>query len=94
MAYSNGSVTVTSTATLICTTPASLGNVLLANGSGAVVYLGGPGVTSSGANMGVPVAASTTVTVPISGAGDALYGIVASTSTTVTYLVPGATAVG
>jgi hypothetical protein len=83
--YSSGQVSVTSTVggTLIASSGTS-SSILVSNGSGAQVFLGGAGVTVA---TGLPVAASTTVTVPAAGGQNAaLYGIVASTSSTVSFL--------
>ena len=84
--YQSGQVSVTTTATLICTIEGNESGVLISNGSGATVYLGGSAVTTS---TGLPLAASTTITVPTyGGAKVSLYGIVASTGTTVSFLHP------
>lgn len=87
--YQNGSVDVTSTATLICSTAES-GGVLIRNIGSASVYLGGSSVTSSGPTIGLEVAASSTQWVPsIGGVAHGLYAV-SATSSTVVYLYPGA----
>lgn len=84
----NSGVSVTTSATSIVTIPANGAPVLLVNGSGATVYIGGSGVTTS---TGYALAASSAVLVTygppspqIGGASLALYGIVSSTGSTVT----------
>lgn len=82
-------VSVTTTATSIATIPANGASVLLVNGSGATVYLGSSSsVTTS---TGYALAASSAVRVTygppspqIGGASCTVYGIVASTGSTVT----------
>lgn len=87
--YNNGSVSVTSSRVLICTPNAGHTSMLLSNGAGATVYLGGPNVASSGANMGAALLANATVNIPVSPSSDCpLYGIVASTASTVNWLYP------
>lgn len=60
-------------------------DVIISNGSGAVVFLGPLGVT---AGNGCPLAASTTVKLQLH-LDEAVYGIVASTGTTVSFLATG-----
>ena len=60
-------------------------DVYLSNGSGATVFLGPSGVTTS---TGVPLAASTTLKMQLH-LDEAIYGIVASTGSTVSYLATG-----
>jgi hypothetical protein len=82
--YASGSVTVATTATKICTVPAENDGVII-NATAAVV-IGGPGVT---ATAGFPMTAGQTLTIPsAAGVVHDLYGIVATTSTTVAYLFP------
>ncbi len=91
MAYSAGVVTVASTATAIVPVGIGAGGVQVTNTGSNTVYLGGSGVTSSGATQGYPLAASAALTVPISHNQDeTLYGITASATSTVVYLLPGA----
>jgi hypothetical protein len=54
-------------------------SVLISNGSGAAIYLGGAGVTSSNGSV---LAASTAVTLWLF-PGDAVYAITASSTSTV-----------
>lgn len=90
--YTSATVSCTSTAggTSICTIPADGAPVMLTNAATATVYLGNSGVTTS---TGYPLAASASVLVTYGmfgpdngGVSCALYGIVASTASTVTYL--------
>ena len=86
--YIAGTVSVGSTATLLCSPAASSGGVLVQNGSTAI-FLGGPGVTSSGASQGLSVAANATVTVPTVGyAVHDLWAVTASGSSSVSFLFP------
>lgn len=59
--------------------------VLIGNGTGATVYLGTSGVTTT---TGLPLATSTTVGFWLA-PDEVVYGIVASTGTTVSYLESG-----
>ncbi len=59
--------------------------VVIANGSGAAVFLGPSGVTTS---TGLSLAASTSLTIWLH-ADEEIRGIVASTGTTVSYLESG-----
>lgn len=88
MAYSSGTVTVAATPTLIAS--AGIGGALLLANTGAVtVFLGGSTVAASS----YPLAASTSLEIPISGTEDEnLYGIVATGTATVVYLSAGTTA--
>lgn len=86
--YLHGTVTVSSTATLVCSPAASSGGVVIQNGATAI-FLGGPGVTSSGATQGVSVAANATLVVPTVGyAPHDLWAITASGSSSVSFLFP------
>lgn len=91
MAFQQGTVSVGTTATVICTvgsTPENDG-VLVQNNGSAAVFLGGPSVTATGATAGLQVAAGDTVRVPTTGADTlVLYGIVASSTAPVSYLFP------
>jgi hypothetical protein len=79
-------VSVGTTATLIGTFEGTQTGVLISNPAGQTVYLGGSGVTTS---TGFPVAASTVLTVPTNGGvGCQLYGVVTSSTATVSYLHP------
>jgi hypothetical protein len=87
--FANGAVSVTSTATLVCTVRGVNDGVLVQNSGATDVYLGGPSVTASGATQGVKLAAGATVTVPTSGPyAHNLYAITASSTSTVAYLFP------
>lgn len=88
--YSSATASITTTATSITTIPATGSPVLITNGSGATVFLGNSNVTTT---TGYSLAASTSVLVTYGmfspdggGVSCALYGIVASTGSTVTYL--------
>ena len=84
--YQSGQVAITTTATLICTIEGNESGVLLSNTSGAPVFLGGPGVTTAN---GFQMPISTTLLVPTyGGAKVSLYGIVASTGSTISFLHP------
>lgn len=99
MATTSGQVAVTSGAggTLIVPAPnANWGegqggyqgmnrDIFISNGSGATVFLGPSGVTIA---TGCPLAASTTLRISMH-VDEALYGIVASTGTTVSFLASG-----
>ncbi len=99
MATTSGQVAVTSGAGGTQIVPAANANqsqalgggniltrdVFLSNGSGAQVFLGPSGVTTS---TGCPLAASTTLRLTIH-IDEAIYGIVASTGTTVSFLASG-----
>lgn len=85
--YGNGAVTVTTTATKVCTIPAENDDVLVY--CSAATIFGGPSVTATGATMGVTVPASTLVHIPSAGGVvHDLYAIVASSTSTVSYLYP------
>lgn len=84
--YISGQVAVTTTPTLICQVEGNETGTMINNGSGAIVYLGGPNVTTT---TGFPLAISSTIMVPTyGGANVKLYGVVASTGTTVSFLHP------
>jgi hypothetical protein len=60
-------------------------SIFLSNGSGATVYLGPHGVTTL---TGYPMAASTTLQIELH-LDEAIYGIVSSTGSTVSFLASG-----
>lgn len=86
--YVSGSVSVGTTATKVCTVPADNDGVLVS--CSAATVFGGPGVTAT-TGLSMP-AASTSVPpqwIPsVGGAVHDLYAVVASGSSTVTYLYP------
>jgi hypothetical protein len=85
--YANGSVSVGTTATKVCTVPAENDDVLVY--CSAATFFGGPSVTSSGATTGVTVPATTLTRIPsVAGTVHDLYAIVASSTSTVTFLYP------
>jgi hypothetical protein len=89
--YSNGSTTVGTTPTKICTVSPSSDGVLIQNNGSAALFLGGPAVTVSGSTVGISVAAGATVNVPTTGGTPHdLYGVVATGTAAVTYLFPNA----
>jgi hypothetical protein len=90
--FTSATVSCTSAAggTSICTIPADGSPVVLTNAATATVYIGNSGVTTT---TGYPVPASGSVLVTYGmfapdsgGVSCALYGIVASTSSVITYL--------
>ena len=82
--YQSGQVTVGTSATLIGAFEGNESGVLIANGA-AIVYLGGPTVTTT---TGLPVQINSTVTAPTyGGAKVSLYAISASSSV-VSFLHP------
>ena len=82
--YANGSVSVGTTATLVCTVPAENDDVMVSC-SVATVF-GGPGVT---ATTGVSVPATTPTRIPsVGGVVHDLYAIVGTGTSTVTFLYP------
>lgn len=81
--YVSGTVTIGTSPTAIAS-PGDCLTMLIANGSGATVFLGGANVTTA---TGLPVGVSTSATIPVVGDAQAtLYGVVASTTSTVSYL--------
>jgi hypothetical protein len=85
--YGNGSVTVTTTATKVCTVPAETDDVLVYCSANTI--FGGPGVTATGATMGVTVPLNTLVHIPsAAGVVHDLYAIVGSSTSTVAFLYP------
>lgn len=90
-AYQHGTVSVTTTATLVCE-PAGVNGVLIQNNTGTAVsvYLGGAGVTASGATAGYVLTQNSAVLIPaVAGAECALYAITASGTASITYLYAG-----
>lgn len=104
MAVTSTQVSVTNAATQLVAAPVPVGDahsysetasanlryVLVTNGSGATVFLGGANVTSSGATGGVQIGVNTTLNnlIPLRPT-EALYAITASSTSTVTVLVTG-----
>jgi len=89
MPYSTGQVSVGTTATSIFTTGPDPENdgVVVYNGGSVVVYLGG--TSSVTTSTGYPLAATTAVTIPTTGAETLqLYGITASSTATVSFIFP------
>lgn len=85
--YANGSVSVTTTATKVCTVPAENDDLLVYCSAAAV--FGGPSVTATGATAGVTVPATTLTRIPsIGGVVHDLYAIVASSTSTVAFMFP------
>jgi hypothetical protein len=84
--YTNGSVSVTSTAAVVLTvTP---GQVVQLQNTGTVpIFLGGSTVTASGANVGYSLANGASLNLPpVAEQPHVLYGITASTASTLVYL--------
>lgn len=83
MPYSSGQASVGTTATKILTTGPNP-SYAVAIYSSATVYVGGSGVTTT---TGLEIPASTVVTLPSTGSEeDSLYGVVSSSTATVSYL--------
>ncbi len=91
-AYQNGSVTVSTTPTLIANVGAENDGVLIQNTGAAAIFVGGPSVATSGANLGISVAAGATLLVPSVGGSAVipLYGIIATGTAAVVFLYPSA----
>lgn len=84
--YQSGQVSVGTTPTLICASTGNQSGVVINNGAGAIVYLGGPNVTIT---TGFPIAVSSTATIPTNGGViNKLYGVTSSGTSTVSYLSP------
>lgn len=82
--YANGSVSVGTTATLVCTVPPENDDVMVS--CSAATVFGGPSVT---ATTGVSVPAGAPVRLPsVGGLPHTLYAVVASGTSTVTFLFP------
>jgi hypothetical protein len=87
MAVGSNQYTVGTAAVLLAQAPHTsasgpVGNVLVANGSGTAVLLGGANVASG---TGYSLATSSSANIPLY-SGDALYGITASSTSTVSVL--------
>jgi hypothetical protein len=90
--YTSATVSCTSTATSICTIPANGAPILLTNAATAPVFIGNSGVTTS-TGYQIPASGSVLVTYGMfapdsGGVSCALYGIVSSTASVITYLQP------
>lgn len=84
--YNHGTTTVGTTATLIASTMAA-GEGGLVIYSSAACFVGGPGVTSSGATQGLPIPATTPVKLPTNGSTQlSLYAITATGTANVSVL--------
>lgn len=85
--YTQGTVTVGTTATKVCTVPTENDDVLVY--CSAATVFGGPSVTATGATAGVTAPATTLTHIPsVGGVVHDLYAIVASSTSTVSYLFP------
>lgn len=87
--YVQGTVTVGTSATLLCSPVSGAHGVIVQNNGTAAIFLGGPNVTASGATQGVQLAVAASITVPTVGeTAHDLYAIVASTPGPVSFLFP------
>lgn len=87
-AYVQGTVSVGTSATRICSSGVS-GGVLVQNNGSVAVFLGGATVTATGATAGISLAAGAVVVVPAQGEVPRdLYGVVASSTANVAFLLP------
>jgi hypothetical protein len=84
--YAQGTVTVGTTATKVCTVPAENDDVLVY--CSAITIFGGPSVTATGATMGITAPIGLTHIPSVGGVVHDLYAIVASSTSTVSYLYP------
>ena len=86
--YVDGETTVGTTATVICTVQSANDGVMVQNSGAVTVYFGGPAVVAGSA---VSLAANSgPITLPtVGGASHELYGITASSTTTVSFLYVG-----
>lgn len=85
--YTNGAVTVGTTATKVCTVPTENDDICVY--CSAATIFGGPAVTATGATAGVTVPATTLTRLPsTAGVVHDLYAIVASSTSTVAYMYP------
>lgn len=85
--YAQGSVSVGTTATKVCTVPAENDDILVY--CSAATVFGGPSVTATGATQGVTVPATTLTHIPsVGGVVHDLYAIVGTSTSTVSYLFP------
>ena len=81
--YVQGTVTITTTPTLICEPDAGTGGVALY--ASAAVVVGGANVTATGATAGPTIPATTLVNFPTSAGPTKLYGVVATGTATISY---------
>jgi hypothetical protein len=87
MPFKSGQVSVSTTATQVCSLGAVPDNAGVLVNSSAAVFVGGPGVTAA---TGFPLAVNSPQTIPTTGAESlVLYAITASGSATVSYVYPG-----
>jgi hypothetical protein len=90
--YTQGTVTVGTTATLIASPGSGTGGIYVMNTGSVAVVLGGSNVTATGAKAGVSLAATGTsgsaVLIPTAEPAHDLYGIVASGTSTVAFIYP------
>ncbi len=87
MPFKSGQVSVSTTATQVCSIGAVPENSGVLVNSSAAAFVGGPGVTAS---TGFPLAANTPQTVPTTGAESlVLYGITSTGTATISYIYPG-----
>lgn len=85
--YAQGSVSVGTTATKVCTVPNENDDVVVY--CSAATVFGGPTVTATGATAGVTVPATTLTHLPsVGGTVHDLYAVVGSGTSTVAYLYP------
>jgi hypothetical protein len=86
--YNTSATSVGTSPTLIATlADAGTGGVLVQNNGSVTVYLGGPNVASSGANLGYALAQTTSVLVPtVGGPPNALFAVTGSSTATVVVL--------
>lgn len=88
----SGSLTVTTTATAVCTLSAVSSDVLVQNNGNVPIFLGDSTVAASGDAAGISLAAGATLQIPgVRGAGTyttELYAVTASDSGTLAFLVP------
>jgi hypothetical protein len=87
--FQNGTVTVGTTAALaVSLNPAQW--AVLQNTGANTVYIGGPTVTSSGAGLGVSIAAGASLAIPASGIDvQNLYAITSTLTSALVWLTPG-----
>ncbi len=87
MPYSNGLVSVGTTATPICSI-GERGGVVIQNNGSALVFLGGPNVAASGPNTGISLLGSgATIFIPSVGTNPkTLFGVVATATQPVVFL--------
>lgn len=82
--YVQGTVTVGTTPTLICSPNAGAGGVAL-YAAAAGVFVGGSSVAATGANAGPQLPATSLVVFPTSAGPTGLYGVVATGTVAVSY---------